>query len=273
MTSFLLTALLVYGALLAGLYVMQRHLLYFPARDLQPPATYGLQGFREISLTAADAVKLTAWEHLPQPGFATIVYFHGNAGHLGNRAAKYQALARAGFGVMALEYRGFGTSEGTPSEQGLYADARAAIAYLRTIRGVPLSQIMLYGESLGSGVAVQMATEYPVAGIILEAPYTSIVRRGQARYPFIPVARLLKDRYESLAKMDRVHAPLLLFHGERDAVVPVEDGRALLAAAHAPKEGRFYPTVDHTQFPLDDLTETIRRFGGAHGWCPAAHEP
>ena len=265
---FLLTAACsAYLFLLVGLFLLQRNMLYFPARDLGAPEQYGVTGFRPITLTAEDGMRLTAWQHDAAPGYPTIIYFHGNAGHLGYRAAKYSALAEAGFGVVALSYRGFGTSEGTPTEQGLYHDARSALNYAMGERGLPITRILLYGESLGSGIAVQMATEYPVAGLILEAPYTSILNRARAVVPVIvPVKLILKDHYASIDKIGQVKAPLLLFHGEKDQVVPVGDGRAILAAANEPKEGLFFPEVDHTQFDLPTLTSAMQRFGEAHGW-------
>jgi fermentation-respiration switch protein FrsA (DUF1100 family) len=256
-----------YAAILLLLFFLQRHYIYFPTRGMEPPEHYGAEGFRTLSLRATDGIRLTAWHHDPQPGYPTIVYFHGNAGHLGFRIAKYQALANGGYGVLALSYRGFGSSEGTPSEQGLYEDARAAIHYALGDLGLPIDRILLYGESLGSGVAVQMATEYPVAGLILEAPYTSVIRRGEAMFPrVIPVALLLKDRFNSIEKITQVKAPLLLFHGERDTVIPVSDGRELLAAANEPKEGLFFSEVDHTQFPLPELLAAMDRFGQVQGW-------
>lgn len=260
-------AVFAYVIIILLLFFLQRNYIYFPTRGMESPEHYGAAGFRPVLLRTADNIQLTAWLHDPQPGYPTIIYFHGNAGHLGFRVPKYQALANGGYGVLALSYRGFGSSEGTPSEKGLYADARTAIHYALGELSLPIDHILLYGESLGSGVAVQMATEYPVAGLILEAPYTSVLRRGQAMFPrIIPVTLLLKDRFDSIGKIAQVKAPLLLFHGEQDKVIPVSDGRELLAAANEPKEGLFFPEVDHTQFPLAELLAAMDRFGRAQGW-------
>lgn len=270
MVSLLLILGTSYILALVVLFFFQRSFLYFPTRDLGLPEQYGAIGFRVVTLQAEDGVSLITWHHLAAPGFSTIIYCHGNAGHLGFRVAKYQALADAGFGVLALEYRGFGTSGGSPTEQGLYADARAAVRYATDSLAIPLHNILMYGESLGSGVAVQMATEFRMGGLILEAPYTSVLRRAQERFfHLVPVRLMLHDQYNSISKIKHVHTPLLLFHGARDAIIPLSDGRELLAAAHSPKEGVFYEDVDHTQFPLGDLTQNILRFGRTHGWIPA----
>lgn len=257
----------VYVIFNVGLFVLQRNFIYFPGRNLGTPEQYGATAWEAVSLRSDDGMKITAWRHDAASGYPTLVYFHGNAGHIGDRIGKYSAIAEAGFGVVVLSYRGYGNSEGTPTEEGLYRDARAAINYALGEMGLPVSRLVLYGESLGTGVAIQMATEYPVAGIVLEAPYTSIVRRGQAMFPrIIPVSLLLKDRFASIDKIGQVKAPLLLFHGEKDNVVPVSDGREIFDAANEPKEGHFFPEVDHVQFDLPELVSLMERFGRTHGW-------
>ncbi len=268
-----LTIAVIYAVLLVCLYFQQRRLLYFPQNGVQSPASHGASGFESVTFSTADGLSLSGWWHDAAPGFATVIHFHGNAGNVGGRAGFYQQIADAGFGVLAVDYRGYGVNTGEPSEEGLYADARAAIHFALGERGLPIQKIILYGESLGSGVAVQMATEYPVAGLVLEAPYTSVLARAQARFPFVPVTLLLKDRYDSLNKMPQVKAPLLLFHGERDRVIPVHDGRTVLAAANPPKKGIFFPEVDHTQFPRAELVAAMQEFGQVHGWAPDAQQP
>lgn len=265
MTEWFLGLAIFYTTLTGGVYLFQRRILYFPNSTAVAPQDVALTQCRTQPLIAPDNTALNAWYCPPQAGFATIVYFHGNAGHLGDRANKFRAFTQAGFGLMAVSYRGYGGSAGTPSEAGIYSDARTAIAYVTGQERTPLSRLVLYGESLGTGVAVQMASEHAVAAMVLEAPYTSVVDRGQEKYPFLPVSLLAKDRFESAAKLPSLRLPVLILHGERDTTIPVHHGRAMLELANAPKRGVFYPQTAHTDFDIPSITAELRDFAGQYG--------
>ncbi|MBY0408120.1 MAG: alpha/beta hydrolase, partial [Rickettsiales bacterium] len=198
------------------------------------------------------------------PGFPTIVYFHGNASHMGNRAGKYQAFADKGFGVLAVSYRGYGKSTGAPTELGLYEDARAALAYVSENLHTPLSQVLIYGESLGSGVAVQMACEHEIGALVLEAAYLSVAQRAAELYPYIPVNWLIKDGFHSIRKIGKVKAPLLLFHGELDETIPFAHGKALFEAAPSVKQSHYFPHVGHNDFDSALISEHVLGFAIAH---------
>ena len=236
--------MVAYAALVGGLYLFQRQLLYFP--DRARPELFGLEqlGVREAMLQTEDGLSLLSWYLPAQPGRPVIAYFHGNGGHVGYRAERLLRFAREGFGVLMVEYRGYGGNPGTPSETGFYTDGRAALAFLDR-EGVTPNRLMLYGESLGSGVAVALAAERQVAAVILEAPPTSVAEVAQCHFPFVPAARMVTDRYDSLSRIGKVKAPILVLHGERDRVVPIRYGRALLDAAPEPKEGWFAPDAGH----------------------------
>lgn len=264
MLDLFLTVLAAYVLMLGVLYVFQRHLIYHPDKKIAAPQQYGLSGFSEDTATASDGVPIQLWYRPAESGFPTIVYYHGNAAHMGDRAGIYAALAGKGFGVLAVGYRGYGKSGGKPSEQGLYRDARAAIAFLAE-RNIAPQQILLFGESLGSGVAVHMAGEYKVAGLILEAPYTSITARAAEIYRFIPVRLMLRDRYESLGKISKIKAPLLIFHGELDETIPVAHGRRMLEGANEPKHGIFFPEVSHSDFDNAVISAHVLDFAKKHG--------
>lgn len=221
---------------------------------MEHPAQYGLDGAEVISLRTADDITITAWYvPPPTPDSPVVAYFHGNAGNISGRSEKLALLKAQGLGIMAITYRGYGSSGGSPTEAGLYEDARSAMRYLLE-HNIAIDHITLYGESLGSGVAVQMATEFPVHALVLEAPYTSISRRAAERYPYIPVHWLLKDHFNSIAKIRQIHCPLLIFHGEKDETIPVVHGKRLFEAAKEPKTLHLYPEVDHTQFDLPEIT-------------------
>jgi fermentation-respiration switch protein FrsA (DUF1100 family) len=243
-----------------GMFVLQRRLMYHPERGLLAPSEYHLSGVREVTLTSTDGTRIGAWVRPAAEGFPTVVYFHGNAGNLAFRASKFDAFLHAGLGLVAIEYRGFGKSDGVPSEDGIYDDARAAMRYAHDTLHLAPERIVLYGESLGTGVAVQMATEYKVAALVLEAPYTSVENRAAELYPYLPVRWLLRDKFYSERKIKNVHVPLLILHGEADAVIPVTHGRRLYALANEPKTLIVYPHINHTDFDTLQLTKDLFAF-------------
>jgi hypothetical protein len=224
-----------YGVLVGGLYVLQRHLLYFP--DVARPELGELAalGVREITLKTADGLSLLSWFLAPREGRPVIAYLHGNGGHIGYRAGRLRWFARNGYGVLMVEYRGYGGNPGTPSEAGLIADGAAALDFLDG-EGIAPNRLVIYGESLGSGIAVPLAAQREVASLILEAPFTSVAEVAQYHYSFMPASALVRDRFDSLARIGDVKAPILILLGERDRVVPLRFGRALFDAAPEPKE-------------------------------------
>ena len=259
-------AAVAYAALVGGLYLFQRQLLYFP--DKAHPELFGLQqlGVREVTLSTEDGLSLLSWYVPARPGRPVIAYFHGNGGHIGYRAERLLRFSREGFGVLMAEYRGYGGNPGTPSEAGFYADGRAALAFLDR-EGVAADRVVLYGESLGSGVAVALTVQHEIAALILEAPFTSVAEVAQSHFPYLPASRMVVDRFDSLSRIGKVKAPILVLHGERDRVVPVRYGRALFDAAPEPKEGWFAPDAGHEDLPrygsLDVAVAFItRRLGG-----------
>ncbi len=223
---------------------LQRALLYFPADKLPAPVEVGAADYDVVTLTTADGLSLTAWHAAAEPGRPTIVYLHGNAGNIAGRVPKLRPFRAAGLGVLLVGYRGYGGNPGTPSEAGLVADGAAGLAYLAEA-GVPPGRVVLFGESLGSAVAIRLAARHRVAALILEAPFTSIVDAGRYHYPLLPVATLATNRFESIRHIAGVTAPVLIVHGARDRVVPVAQGRRLLAAAPEPKRGVFLPGAGH----------------------------
>jgi len=242
--GWILALTLTYAVFIFTLGAVQKYLMYFPDPATTNPVEWALKEMQPFEATTTDGLKLTSWYVAPRkPGKFTIVFFQGNNGHLGYRNYKVRPWIEHGYGVLMVGYRGFG-NPGSPSEQGLYTDGRAAIDALKA-RGTPDKAMVLYGESLGTGVAVQMATEYDASGIILESPFTSTVDVAADRYPLVPVGFLLRDKYESIKKIKDVHMPLLLMHGEADQVVPVKFGKMLFEAANEPKQAEYFPDVGH----------------------------
>lgn len=247
MIRILLGAAAVYLLVVALLFVFQRRVIYHPSSNRAEPGQVGATDMRVVGLNTSDGLALVAWWRKPsRDGAPVLVFFHGNAGNIGGRAWKVRPYLDAGWGVLLTSWRGYSGNPGNPTEQGLYDDARAALAFLAE-NGVAAENTVLYGESLGSGVAVQMAFEtgHNFRALVLEAPYSSITDIAARRFPFAPARWLVRDRFDSKAKIARVHTPVLVVHGERDQVIPVEFGRALFDAAIEPKAAKFLPDAGH----------------------------
>jgi len=250
-----------YIILAIGMYVFQRSLLYHPAKEMGAPKNYGMYETELVKLTTQDNNETHAWFTKPQGKKPIMVYLHGNAGNLADRAQKLKTFLKNtnGYGQMAVSWRGYGGSQGDPTEEGLYNDARAAIKYLID-NGYKADNIFMYGESLGTGVVIQMATEYDMKAIILEAPYTSVAARAAELYPYMPTGLMLKDKLVSIDKIKSVKVPVLIFHGYLDKVMPIHHGRMMLEAANEPKEARFFENVAHTDFNFDEISQITYEF-------------
>ncbi|RTL60555.1 MAG: alpha/beta hydrolase [Hyphomicrobiales bacterium] len=226
-------------------YMLQRRLMYFPTPERVTPAQAGLPGVEERVLKMPDGVRVIAWYAKAQPGKPTLLYFHGNAGSLGGRAHRIQAYRELGWGVFMMSYRGYSGSGGSPTEKDNVADARIAYGAL-LLEGVDAGDVVIYGESLGSGVAARLATERKAAGLVLEAPYTSIVDMAKLAYPYLPAQWFLTDRYETDKVLPQVHMPLLILHGAQDGLIPIRMGEALLEIANPPKTLVAFPDGAHS---------------------------
>lgn len=253
-------ALCAYAAVLALLYVKQREMLYprNPARA--EIASANLPGVEETVLTAADGEALVAWVVPPREGKPVLLFFHGNAGNFGRpiRQTRFRALTEDGTGLFAVNYRGYGGSTGSPTEEGLAHDARAA--YAAAVARFGADRLVGYGESLGTGVAVKLAAEVPLKAVILEAPYLSTAAVAQQLYPYIPVGLFMRDQFHSDRVIGKVKAPLLILHGERDGVIPFSQGEALFALANPPKRLIRFPEGNHENLPAHGSVPEIRRF-------------
>lgn len=256
--SLLVMAAAGYLALVALLYVAQRGMMYFPATARTPPATAGLPQAEEVMLDTADGERVIAWHVPPRGDKPVILYFHGNGGALSYRADRFRALIADGTGLLALSYRGYGGSSGRPTESGLLQDAAAA--YRFALARYPAQRIALWGESLGSGVAVALAAEQPVGRVILEAPFTSTADIGAAAYPIVPVRLLMKDQFRSDQRIGKVTAPVLILHGEQDRVVPIAFGERLYGLITAPKKFVRIARGGHEDLGLHGAVEAAQAF-------------
>jgi uncharacterized protein len=236
-------AFLVYALLVLALFLAQRSLQY-PVQTRQTTAAEaGLADFRDIELVTPDGERLVGWWKPPRPGRSLVLYLHGNASSLWGLRERMRALGATGRGVLVIAYRGYSGSTGSPTEEGLRHDARTAYEWAR--KGYDPSRIVLYGESLGSAVAVRLATERPVGGVILDGAFTSAAAVARLAYWYVPVSWLMRDQFRSVDLIGGLKAPLLALHGDADATIPLRIGEELFAAAPAPKQFVRLPGAGH----------------------------
>ncbi len=237
----LLVVAALYVALCAGLYFGQRRLVFITAGSRPDPVASGVPDVEVLRVRTADGLDLNAWFRAPEAaGGKVALFLHGNAGTIGHRAPRVPQFAAAGWGVLLLEWRGYGGNPGAPSEEGLALDARAAYELLRA-RGYAPERIVIWGESLGTALAVRLAEELgaaegAVAAVVLEAPFTALIDMARRQYPFIPANGLLQDRFDTLARIRAVTAPVLVMHGSEDRLIPPAMGARVAAVA---AQGRF----------------------------------
>jgi uncharacterized protein len=268
MVKFVIGAAVVAAAAYLGiavlLFIFQRRLIYPVDPSYHIPAEAELENtVREVRLSTPDGVTLIAWQARAAPGKPTLLYFHGNGGGLIDRADRIKRFTREGYGLFMPAYRGYAGSGGAPSETALIADARLAYDHL-VAEGLKAEQIVVYGESLGTGVAVQLAASRKVAAVVLDGPYTELAAIGQELYPFIPVKLFLKDKFVSTRHIGEVKAPILILHGSRDGTIPPRLGQALYAAAPNPKEIHIIEGAGHSDIYAFGAIQLLRGFLDSH---------
>ena len=251
--------ILIYLIIVAYMYLNQRKLLYLPSENnyLDDQIDFN---FKEVFIDVEKNLKLKAW--LIENDFKnkkTLVFFHGNAGNLSNRTYKLNQLSKLDLNIIILAWRGFSGNEGEPSEQNLYNDAKKTIDWLNS-RGVKNKNIILYGESLGTGIAVELSQTNQFGGIILESPFTSMTNAAKNIYPWLPVKYLLKDKYDSEKKIKNIKIPILIMHGKKDNIVPFRMGKKLYDLANNPKFFYFTENDDHMMTFDEKLVGTIKNF-------------
>lgn len=260
MVEIILGALMLYGGVVGAMFVFQRRIIYVPDRRALSPAGSDAPSMAVVTYGTSDGQAVHGWyQQAASPDRPVLLFFQGNAGHIADRASKVRPFIDAGMGVLLAGYRGYSGNPGRPTEAGLYADGRAALDMLENL-GIGADRIVLYGESLGSGVAVKLASERPVGAVVLEAPFTSAVDVGAAAYPWVPVRLAMRDRFDSVSRIGKIAAPVLVLHGERDRTTPVRLGRRLLAAAAEPKEGHFFPLAGHTDLHDHGAVDAVFAF-------------
>jgi fermentation-respiration switch protein FrsA (DUF1100 family) len=231
-------ALGVYVGLTLLVFLMQARYLYYPEREISADPSQVNLAYRDVMLDTADGEKIAAW-FVPaahEGEAASLLFFHGNAGNIGDRLGSIQTFHELGLNVLIIDYRGYGRSSGKPTEKGTRLDAEAAWTYLTGELAIPPERIIIFGRSLGGGVAVSLAASHQPALLVVESSFTSTMDMGQRMFPLLPVRLLSRHRYDSVKTLKSVHCPVLVAHGPDDATIPFAHGRRLHAAANEPKQ-------------------------------------
>jgi fermentation-respiration switch protein FrsA (DUF1100 family) len=240
-------------------------LIYFPSRFPQGDWSPRGLAFEDVWFSAVDGTRLHGWFVPHSAPRAFLLYSHGNAGNLSTRAPVLRLLnERLRLAILIYDYRGYGKSDGRPSEAGVLADARAARDWLAARSGAPVRNLVLFGRSLGGAVAVDLAVETGAAALILESTFTTMQDVAAAHYPLVLVRLVLRTQFDSLVKIGRYHGPLLMSHGQADDVVPYALGRRLFDAANEPKRFVTFPGANHNDPPPADYYETMDAFLNEH---------
>ena len=251
--------IIVYLLVTVSLYIFQRSLLYHPAENNYSGDKLTVN-IEKVKITTEDDIELLAWYHNKDiKKYKTILYLHGNAGSLENRIHKINHFNDMNINFLLLAWRGFNGNSGKPTEQGLYQDAKSAVKWLMN-QGINEENIIIYGESLGTGIATEIAQKKNFAGVILESPFTSMIAAGKSKYPIFPIKLLLKDKYESDKKIKNIMSPILVMHGEADKIVPFWMGEKIFQMANQPKYSYFSKYDDHMMEFNDELINSIKSF-------------
>ncbi len=249
-----------YIGILLLLFAAQRSLMFRRNNFTPDPINFGVPEMQTVKIPTNDGLELHGWWRAPsRDDRPTIVYMHGNAGHIGDRAFKARHFLDAGYGVLLVSYRYNAGTGGKPSEEGVYEDGRSAYRYA-VAQGINADQIVMYGESLGSGVVTKVASENPVGAVVLEAPYNRITDVAQIHYWYTPAKWILLDRFDSISRIAKIDAPLLILHGDADALIPVRLARELFGAAVEPKEAHFVPGGAHADLYDFGIDRVILEF-------------
>ena len=261
-TNILLIFVLIYFFILISTYIFQRNLLYYPTEN-NYSGDQILVSVEKVKINTQDGIELMSWYHNKNVNnYKTILFLHGNAGSLENRIHKINHFKDMNVNFLLVAWRGFSGNKGTPTEKGLYEDAESAVRWLKS-KGVRENNIIVYGESLGTGVATEIAQNKNFAGIILESPFTSMIDAGKDKYPYLPVRLLLKDRYESNKKIKNINSPILIMHGKVDNIVPFHMGKKMYELANEPKYSYFSEYDDHMMEYNEKLLKVLKDFIGS----------
>ncbi len=260
-----IASIIIYGICIYLFFVLimfffQRSLLYLPSKEKLDPSFYSNTGLKKVKLITSDKLVLSSLFIKPSAkNQNTVVVFHGNAGHIGHRVDKFRPFLEEGYGLLLVEYRGYGENLGKPTESGFYKDGKAALNFLSKQK-IPKEKTILYGESLGCGLAVKLSTLHRFNATILEAPYTSISDIASHHYWYLPAKLLVLDRFDIISKIKNIKSPLLVLHGENDNVISIKFGEKVFNSAREPKTAIFISKAGHNNLYEFNIYDKIQKF-------------
>ena len=258
--NYIFSAIFLYFFLGFLLYIFQRRIVFNKSGHPGAPKDYNLDNTEEVYIKTEDNLKLLSWYHKGNNSLPLIVYFHGNSFHIGDRAYRIQRYIEKNWSVLLVSWRGFGGNEGNPTEKNLYKDSEAVLKWIKNNTEFKFKELVIYGESLGTAVAVDLASRYKFSGIILESPFTSMLELAQKYYPIFPIKVILKDRYESKKKLNYIKSPVLVMHGRKDNIVPFYMGQQIYEALSVPKFAYFNDQDDHMMEYNKELISSVKKF-------------
>ena len=228
-----------------SLFFFQRKIVFNVSGSPKKPYQYGLNNVQELKISTKDNIKLLCWHSKPTNGAPTLIYFHGNSFDIGERAYRIERYTKHGWGVLLVSWRGFSGNKGKPSETNLYIDAEAIMEWIEKEKLIKKDNIIIYGESLGTGVAIEMATRYLFKSVVLEAPFTSIADIAQKKYKIYPAKFMVLDKFNNLSKIKKVNSPILIISGKKDEIIPHSHSIKLYNEANNPKDFLFIDEAMH----------------------------
>ncbi len=243
--EYIFSAIFLYFFLGMMLFLFQRRILFNKSGTPGSPKDYNLHDTQEIYIKTDDNIELLSWYHKGDLNLPILLYFHGNSFNIGDRANRIDRYINKSWSVLLISWRGFGGNKGNPTEKNLYKDGEAAIKWIKNNTDFNFDQIVVYGESLGSGVAVELATRYKFLSVVLEAPFTSIVDIAKKRYPIFPTKLLVRDKFDNYSKIDQLKSPILIISGKKDEIVPHSHSKKLIKKANIKKNSVFVDEAIH----------------------------
>ena len=261
MIKYIISVIILYLIVGIILFIFQRKILFNTSGKPKRPSDYNLLNIEELKIPTKDSIKLLAWYSKPKNKKPILIYFHGNSFDIGERAYRIKRYIDEGWGVLLLAWRGYSGNEGKPTEKNLYIDGESAVNWIIENTNYAYEDIIIYGESLGSGVAVEIGTRYKFKSIILEAPFTSIIAIAKKRYFIYPIKNLLKDHFDNLSKIDKLLSPVFIISGKKDEIVPHDHSKKLFYKANHPKEYLFIDEAIHNNLYDFNIDKDVINFG------------
>ncbi len=260
MIKYIISVFFIYVLIGLILFISQRKILFNTSSKPNKPEDYELQNIKELQIKTLDGLYLLAWYSRPKPNQPLLVYFHGNSFDIGQRAYRIKRYINSGWGVLLLAWRGYSGNLGKPTEKNLYIDGESAIKWIIDNLNYNYKNLIIYGESLGCAVAIELGTRYKFQSIILESPFTSVPDIARKRYKIYPIKNLILDKFDNYSKIDKILSPILIISGKKDEVIPHSHSKKLFLKAKNPKKNLFIDEAMHNNLYDFNIDKEVIKF-------------